>query len=142
MKTTALLFALAACCGSALAASPSDTMTKFHAALAAGDKAGAIALLSPDVIIYESGYAERSRDDYAKTHLAGDIDYSRTVARKVVHHIEHTEGNTATVLEETSSIGTFKGKPVNALGLETAVLERQGDGWVIVHLHWSSRKAK
>ncbi len=142
MKTTALLLALAACCGNALAAGPSDTMTRFHAALVAGDKAAAIALLSPDVIIYESGYVERSRDEYTKSHLDGDIAYSQAVTRKVIHHIEHVEGNTATVLEETSTAGKFKGKPVNSLGLETAVLEQQGEHWVIVHLHWSSRKAK
>jgi ketosteroid isomerase-like protein len=142
MKSTALLFAFAACCGNALAASPGETINKFHAALAAGDKAGAIALLSPDIIIFESGYVERSREEYAKAHLAGDIDYSRAVTRKVIQHTEHAEGNSAIVLEESSNTGTFKGKPVNALGLETAMLEKQGDGWVIVHLHWSSRKAK
>ncbi|UUZ52432.1 hypothetical protein LP419_23420 [Massilia sp. H-1] len=45
-------------------------MTAFHAAIHAGDKERALALMSPDIMIYESGYVERSRDEYASHHLA------------------------------------------------------------------------
>jgi ketosteroid isomerase-like protein len=34
------------------------------------------------------------------------------------------------------------GKPVHALGTGTMVLEKRGDGWAIVHVHWSSRKLR
>jgi hypothetical protein len=46
------------------------------------------------------------------------------------------------VLEQSETKGQFQGKAVHALGLETALLEKQGETWVIVHLHWSSRKLK
>ena len=139
MRKIVLCAALAAVGIQAFAGTPGATMTAFHAALAAGDKAAAIALLSPDVVIFESGHVERTRDEYTRDHLASDIAFSKTTTRKVSKHLEHEEGNSATVLEETDTKGAFKGKPVHALGLETALLEKQGDGWVIVHLHWSSR---
>lgn len=142
MKKIVLLLALAAACVNAFAASPGDTVAAFHAALAAGDKAGALALLSPDIMIFESGYVERSRDEYASHHLASDIEFSKSTTRKVTGQREHVDGAHATVLQETTTSGAFKGKPVDLVGVETAMLEKNGDGWLIVHVHWSSRKAK
>jgi len=126
----------------AMAATPSETVSAFHTALRAGDKDKALALMSPAVMIYESGYVERSRDEYAGHHLQGDIDFSKTTLRKVLRHSERIDGATATVLEETETTGSVKGKPVHSFGVETAMLEKKDDDWVIVHVHWSSRKAK
>jgi len=139
---TALFALLAMLSQFAWAATPSQTLEAFHAALAAGDAGAAQALLSPTVMIYESGYVERSRDEYASHHLASDIAFSKTTTRKVSSHQERIDGNVATVTEETETRGTFQGKPVKTAGLQTALLEKQGDAWIIVHLHWSSRKLK
>ena len=127
---------------SCLAASPKETVAAFHAALGAGDKAKALALLAPEVAIYEAGYVERSRDEYANHHLQGDIDFARTSSRKLLRENERIDGNTAIVWEETETTGTAMGKPVHALGTGTMVLEKRGDGWAIVHVHWSSRKLR
>ena len=51
-------------------------------------------------------------------------------------------GNTSFIWQETETTGTSRGKPVHAMGTETAVLEKKGEAWAIVHVHWSSRKAK
>ena len=53
-------------------------MTAFHAALAAGDSAAALALLAPDAVVLESGEVE-TRAEYAAHHLAADIEFSRAV---------------------------------------------------------------
>jgi ketosteroid isomerase-like protein len=127
---------------SCLAASPKETVAAFHAALAAGDKAKALGLLAPEVAIYEAGHVERSRDEYASHHLQGDIDFARTSTRKLLRENERIDGNTAVVWEETETTGTAMGMPVHALGTGTMVLEKRGDGWAIVHVHWSSRKVK
>lgn len=140
MKNIATLCALLLASAGAFAATPSETVAAFHAAIHAGDKAKAIELLSPAIVIYESGHVERSRDEYASHHLGADMEFAKTTARKVVKHTERVEGNVATVLQETATSGTWKGKPVTSNGVETAVLEKKGDGWVIVHVHWSSRK--
>lgn len=126
----------------ALAADAKDVLASFHAALAGGDKSAALALMAPDVTIYESGYIERSRDAYASHHLAEDMAFARTSVRKVLKQSERTDGNNAFILAETETTGTSQGKPVHAFGTETAVLQKNGDAWSIVHVHWSSRKAK
>jgi ketosteroid isomerase-like protein len=146
IKKSLLALALAAASyaasSSAFAADAKDVLASFHAALAAGDSPKAIALLAPDVAIYESGYVERSRNEYASHHLADDIAFARTTTRKVLRHSERVDGNVAIVWEETETTGASRGKDVHSLGTETAVLEKKGDTWSITHVHWSSRKAK
>lgn len=145
-RTTPLQFIIAsmslACAASAFAADPSEALAAFHAALAAGDKVKAAALMAPQVAIYESGHVEASRSEYASHHLDADIGFSKSTARKVLKHSERIEGNLAVIWEETETTGTMQGKPVHLLGTETAMLEKKADGWSIVHVHWSSRKAK
>jgi hypothetical protein len=137
LATTSLSFASAA-----FAAEPKEVLAAFHAALAAGNKAKAIELMSPSVAIYESGYVEASRDEYAGHHLGDDIIFAKTTTRKVLKHSERIEGNMAIIWEETETAGTSHGKDIRAFGTETAVLEKIGDAWMISHVHWSSRKAK
>ena len=143
-NVTSLLLAsaLLALTATASAASPKDTLAAFHDALTSGDKARAVSLLSPEIAIYESGYVERSRDEYASHHLGGDIEFAKNSTRKVLKQTERIDGNTAVVWEESETTGTVRGKPVHVFGTGTAVLEMKGDAWAIVHVHWSSRKAK
>lgn len=136
-------FALLAAIGaSSYAADPKEVLQAFHAALAAGDKAKAIALLAPDVAIYESGFVERSRAEYENHHLSHDIEFARTATRKVLRQSERVDGNLAVIWKETETSGSSRGKELRLLGTETALLEKKGDAWSIVHVHWSSRKAK
>lgn len=146
IKKTPFTLALAAmslsCAASAFAAGPSEALAAFHAALAAGDKTRAIGILAPEVAIYESGYVEGSRSEYADHHLGEDIGFAKTTTRKVIKHSERIEGNVAVIWEETETTGTAHGKAIHAFGTETAMLEKKADGWSIIHVHWSSRKAK
>lgn len=124
------------------AASPQESLDAFHAALTAADKAKATDLMAPDIAIYESGYVERSRAEYASHHLAGDIEFAKTATRKVLKQMERVHGPVAVIWQETETAGTSRGKPVHLFGTETAILERKGNAWAIVHVHWSSRKAQ
>lgn len=117
-------------------------MAAFHAALAAGDKAKALSLLAPEVAIYESGHIERSRDEYASLHLPDDIDFARSSTRKVLKESERLDGNTAVVWEESETTGVSIGMPLQLVGTGTMILEKRGDAWAIVHVHWSSCKVK
>lgn len=141
MRALACLL-LAAASLPAFAASPTETMDAFQHALASGKRDAALALLSPNVKIFESGYTENSRDEYAAHHLDSDMDFLRTTRSRVLRHEERRAGATAIVMRETETTGTYKNAEVHLFGLETAVLEQKGDEWLIVHLHWSSRKAK
>lgn len=142
LAASVLALSLAGVHADSLAASPKEAVAAFHEALASGDKDRALALLSPAVAIYEAGYVERSRDEYAHHHLGGDMAFAKTTTRKVLRQGERIDGNTAVVWEETETTGSANGKPVHAFGTGTVVLEKKGDAWAIVHVHWSSRKAK
>lgn len=117
---------------------PAATVERFHAALAAGDRQAALSLLDADVVIFESGGAEMSRDEYASHHLDADMQFSRAVSVQTVHRESHEAGDTAWVLTRTHTTGRFRGREVNADGVETMVLRRDDGQWRIVHVHWSS----
>ncbi len=142
MKSMIVAILLAATGAHAFAASPKETLTSFHAALAAGDKLKVAELLSPEVTIFESGFVERSRAEYASHHLADDIAFAKVTSSKVLKQTERIDGNTAMLWTESETTGSYQGKNVHSFGTETALLERKGDKWQVVHLHWSSRKAK
>jgi ketosteroid isomerase-like protein len=125
-----------------IAASPTEVVGEYHAALASGNGAKALSLLSPAVQIFEGGYAEKSKDEYAGHHLPADMAFAKTVSRKVLKGSERISGDQAVVMQETDTQGTHNGAAVHMMGTETAVLEKKGDGWVITHFHWSSRKVK
>lgn len=127
---------------SALASEPKEVVALFHAALAAGDKAKVAELMAPGVAIYESGFVEASRSEYASHHLGDDIAFAKTTTRKVLKQSERIDGNLAVVWQETETTGATRGKDVHIFGTETSILEKKPEGWVISHVHWSSRKAK
>ena len=118
---------------------PTYAVIAFHAALSSGDKQGAIALLAPDVLIFESGGAERSREEYASHHMNSDMAFLQQMQRDVTSQDESVKGDTAWVVTETRIHGRYKDDDINLVSIETALLERGEDGWKIVHLHWSSR---
>ncbi len=121
---------------------PAHVISAFHAALASGDAAAANALLAPEITIYESGFVERSRTEYAGHHLPEDIAFAKKSTRRVLQHTERREGNLAVIWEETETLAKLKGKDVKILGTETSLLQKIGESWTIVHVHWSSRKEK
>lgn len=142
MRYLSCLPILAAVSVPVFAATPIEVVNEFHAALASGDNSKALSLLSPAVQIYESGHVERSRDDYAAHHLPADVAFAKTAKRLVLKGDERIAGDQAVVIQETDTKGTHKGSAIHFIGTETAVLEKKGEGWVIIHFHWSSRKAK
>lgn len=124
------------------AATPTETVAAFHAALANGKLEQASAFLSPEIQIYESGFVERSRAEYAGHHLPADIEFAKATSTKLLKQKERIDGSLAVVLQETETTGKYKGNSVHLFGTETAMLEKQDEKWVIVHIHWSSRKSK
>jgi ketosteroid isomerase-like protein len=114
----------------------------FHTALKTGDTTAALVLLDDNVMIFEQGYIEWSKAEYASHHLASDAEFSKSVASKQIARRSTIEGGLAWVATESSATGKFKEKDVDSVSIETMVLRRTNDGWRIVHIHWSSRKAK
>lgn len=127
-----------------LAASPSGpvlTVDAFHAAMGKGDAAGVADLLLDDAVIFEQGGAESSKAEYVEAHLPGDIAYSQGMTDTITSRRSVVEAKVAWVMTQGRTTGTYDGKKVDRLTVETMVLKRTKNGWRIAHIHWSSRAA-
>ena len=112
-------------------------LTKFHAALAAGDTAAALLVLAPDVTILEGGEIQ-SRAEYAAHHLMADIEYARAVHSVYTPTHVVVQGDVAWIASTSASEGTMRGRTVNSVGAELAVLSHGTAGWQLRSVHWSS----
>jgi len=119
-----------------------ETVRAVHQALAAQEKEQVLALLSPEVLIFESGGAELSRAEYASHHLGADMEFSAATVRKVTDQETGQKEALAWVLTRSQTTGSFRGKEIDAKGVETMLLKHTPDGWRIFHIHWSSRSTK
>ena len=109
----------------AFASEASEVLDAFHAALAKGDKGAATALLAEQITIYESGYVERSRDEYAGHHLPEDIAFAKNASRKILKTSERIDGKLAMVWQETEIKARHKARDIHLFGTETSLLEKQ-----------------
>ncbi len=120
---------------------PENVVRAFHEALAAGDSVRALELLAEDVVIYESGGVEASREEYRSHHLPADIAFASSTEREVTLERSGRSADVAWVLSRSTTTGTFREQEINSIGTETILLELTPDGWRIRHIHWSSRRA-
>jgi ketosteroid isomerase-like protein len=123
----------------AAAVDAASAVDAFHAALKTGNTAAALALLAPDVMIFEEGGAERSREEYASHHLGSDAAFAAASEATVARRSGWADGDIAWITSEGRTSGQFNSRAVDRLTVETMVLKRHADGWRIHHIHWSSR---
>lgn len=128
------LLVLSAISSPLFAATPTETVADFHEALSAGKSEQVSELLSSEIQIYESGCVGRSRDEYTGHHLEADIEFGKATKSKVLKQSERIDGKLAVVMQETETTGKYKGSNVHLFGTETALLEKRGEKWVIVHI--------
>jgi ketosteroid isomerase-like protein len=115
---------------------------QFSAALHAGDLDRVGALLADDVLILESGGAERSRAEYLGGHAIHDAAFLKAAHVQVKQRTARVDGATAWVGTESEVHTSKDGKALTLLSTETMVLKLTEAGWRIVHIHWSSRPKK
>ena len=113
----------------------------FSAALASLDVARAGGLLADDVLVLESGGAERSRAEYLAAHAGADALFLQQATVRRLRRSARAAGGLAWVATESQVTTQRDGKPVALRSTETMVLRRTSAGWRIVHIHWSSARA-
>lgn len=118
------------------------TVDRFFASLSAGDLERAGAELDPNVIILESGGAERSAAEYLGGHAKGDAAFLKGAHHSLTHRTARISGALAWVASESELHVQKDGKPAVIASTETMVLRSTGAGWKIVHIHWSSHVKK
>lgn len=122
-------------------AAVADAVDRYHHALTTGDSAAALALLTDDAVILESGGVE-TLAEYRSHHLPSDIAFSRAV-RSVRSPVSVTvRGDVAWASSTSVSEGEYRGRPVNSAGAELMVLVRTNEGWKIAAIHWSARSRR
>lgn len=127
----------------AAAAQPAvDVVERFGKSLAAGDLKAVETLLDANVLILETGGAERSRDEYLSHHAIGDAQFLKGTRSELKRRTVQTEGDLAWVGTESELHASKDGQPMTLLSTETMVLKNTSAGWRIVHIHWSSRPKK
>lgn len=118
------------------------TVEHFSTALQGGELKRVGELLAEDVLILESGGAERSREQYLGHHAISDAAFLSGAHVQVNQRTARVNGNLAWVGTESELHTTRGGKAVALLSTETVILKRDDAGWRIVHIHWSSRPKK
>lgn len=115
-----------------------ETVAAFKEALRAADSATALALLHPDVRIYEGGVAE-TKEEYRSGHLGADMAFLGAVSSETTWDEVVNGGGMALYTSRYRARGEFRGREVDSHGTETIVLVPTDGGWKIRHIHWSSR---
>lgn len=110
----------------------------FHAGLKAGDTAGVMALLAPDVLLLEAGGIE-TRAEYEAKHLPADVEFEKAVTTSFKPYRVTVVGDAAWAVNTSEYKGTFKDRPVDSVGVELMVLSKDAAGWKIRAIHWSGR---
>jgi len=118
-----------------------SVVSRYQQALESQDSTTALALLTADAVILESGGVE-TREEYRSHHLAADIAFAAAV--KTVRKRERVvvRGDAAWVASTSTAQGEFRGRPINSAGAELMVLTRTAEGWKIAAIHWSSRNRR
>ena len=115
---------------------------RFAQALVAADFKTMQMLLDPNVLILETGGAERSRDEYMGHHAISDAQFLKGTHSQVKQRRARISGDLAWVGTESELHASKDGKPLTLLSTETMVLKKTDADWRIVHIHWSSRPKK
>jgi ketosteroid isomerase-like protein len=114
------------------------TIERFHDAIAAADSIGALALLTDDVVVLESGGFE-TRGEFRRHHLAADIQFARSA--KIERRVRSVtrRGDVAWVAATSTVTRVADGREARYSGAELMVLVLTPSGWRIGAIHWSSR---
>lgn len=118
--------------------SPAALADQFGSALRAQDAPTLKSLFLPNAIIVEGGGAERSFAEYADHHMKADMAYTSAITTRTIKRDVVAGKTLATVITQSEMVGNHKGKSVHNAMMETMTLRRDGEGWKIAHIHWSS----
>ena len=111
----------------------------FQRALTAGDEASVGNLLAADVLIYESGGQESSREEYMSHHMKGDMAFLATAQIQLIDRKNGASPDLAWVATRSRITAKMKDKTIDVFSTETLVFKRTPEGWRIAHVQWSSR---
>ena len=114
----------------------------FKAGLKSGDKDVVASFLDENVLIFEHGHVERSKQEYLGGHFNSDAAFLGATSTEIVKISTTENGELGRHFAETRTRGEFRGSQVDSAGTETLLLKKSDTGWKIYHIHWSSHSIK
>ena len=117
-----------------------DLLRQNAAAFAKNDMAtmSKIRADSPNVIVFESGHANYGWADYRDTHLAPEMKEMKNTKYEFTDIKAKVSGKMAYATMKYSISADIEKRHIDSAGLATAVLEKFGNDWKIVHWHSSA----
>ena len=92
------------------------------------------------VTVFESGHANYGWNDYRNTHLGPELKTFKNTKYAFSDMKVKTSGNLSFATFKYTLSADMGTRKVDSGGLGTAVLEKQGGKWRIVHWHSSSAR--
>lgn len=117
---------------------PEQVVDDFHQHLAEGWKEGALLHLSPELVLFEQGYAERSREAYASGQLESDMVFAASTQREILQRDGGSYAGRAWVTTQAGVRGRVGGQSIDLQSTETMLLRHIEGRWQITHIHWSA----
>lgn len=116
-----------------------DVLERNAAAFERGDMAALDKVWAGDpwVAVFEGGHANYGWVDYRDNHLAPELKGMKNF-RYSLSDVRKVSGETAWATFRYALLADTSGRRVDVKGLGTAVLERRGQEWRIVHWHTSA----
>jgi ketosteroid isomerase-like protein len=94
---------------------------------------------SDRLTVFEGGHVNRGWTDYRDNHLAPEMKELHDVRYRLSAVVPHVAGSTAWATFAYSISGSETGgRTFAGTGIGTAILEREGGSWRIVHWHTTS----
>jgi len=117
-----------------------DVLTREAAAVEKGDLPALDKIWANDetVTVFESGHANYGWNDYRNTHLGPELKEFKNTKYAFSDMKVKTSGNLAFATFKYTLSADMGTRHVDSGGLGTAVLEKQGGKWRIVHWHSSA----
>lgn len=117
-----------------------DVLLQSAKAFASGDMAALEKTWANDesVTVFESGHANYGWADYRDNHLGPEMKEMKNTRYELTDIRVKVSGNTAWATFKYSISADIGTRHVDSGGLGTAVLEKRGQDWKIVHWHSSA----
>lgn len=117
-----------------------EVLLKNAAGFERGDMAALNAIWANDewVTVFESGHANYGWADYRDHHLAPEVKEMKNAKYTLSDIKAKVAGATAWATFKYALSADMGARRVEAAGLGTAVLEKRGEQWKIVHWHTSA----
>jgi len=117
-----------------------EVLMQSAAAFEKGDMAALEKLWANDesVVVFESGHANYGWADYRDRHLGPEMKEMKNTKYTLSDVRVKVSGNTAWATFKYAISADIGTRHVDGAGLGTAVLEKRGDDWRIVHWHSSA----